>query len=268
MESIQSCNMSSTEPEVGLGVGTENTEDATEIGNEVVQISGGGEEREVEGGDDNEKNARKSIAARSEIWKHFIEIKDDKDVPKKGKCKKLYPDDDATTQDNDSEEPNETEGARIKSLIARLLRENTGGSGSNKSELDKKLYPDDDATTQDNDSEEPNEIEGARIKSLIARLLRENTDGSGSNKSELDKLKELAGLDFFKLKGTEVSIQVSRVLDEMKNYWALHEVGSNMGPVEEVDMENRDDQKRKKKEIGKAKEFSEEIVEEVMEEPE
>ncbi|XP_062224635.1 zinc finger BED domain-containing protein RICESLEEPER 2-like [Phragmites australis] len=76
----------SSEPDVGIGVGDGGIEDGAEKNseNEMVQITEG-EEKEGEGG--NEKNARKLMASRSEMWEHFIKIKDDNGVVNKGKCK-------------------------------------------------------------------------------------------------------------------------------------------------------------------------------------
>jgi hypothetical protein len=84
----------SSEPDDEIGARTQ-TKNA-EVDGAVVRVDGNvdnqGNEREQKGteGDeevDKEKHARKPMAPRSEMWEHFIKIKDDQGVVKKGKCK-------------------------------------------------------------------------------------------------------------------------------------------------------------------------------------
>ena len=84
----------SSEPDDEIGARTQ-TENA-EVDGAVVRVDENvdnqGNEREQKGteGDeevDKEKHARKPMAPRSEMWEHFIKIKDDQGVVKKGKYK-------------------------------------------------------------------------------------------------------------------------------------------------------------------------------------
>jgi hypothetical protein len=52
----------------------------------VITQGNEGEQKRTEG-DEEENHARKQMAPRSEMWEHFIKIKDDQGVVKKGKCK-------------------------------------------------------------------------------------------------------------------------------------------------------------------------------------
>lgn len=73
-----------SEPEDEIEMGTEienmGVEECSEEkhnDDEVVQIDGAGKDGGGEDGNDKEKNARKPMEARSEMWLHFINIKDE-----------------------------------------------------------------------------------------------------------------------------------------------------------------------------------------------
>lgn len=81
----------SSEPEEETGAETEpgNTEGAVARHNQdvIIQVDEGEKKAtEDEEENDKEKNARKPMAPRSDIWDHFLKIKDDQGIVKKGKC--------------------------------------------------------------------------------------------------------------------------------------------------------------------------------------
>lgn len=82
-----------SEPEDEVEMGTENEnlelEESVEKhgDDEVVQIDAAEKGEGGEDGNGKEKNTRKQMEARSEIWLHFIKIKDAAGVVKQGKCK-------------------------------------------------------------------------------------------------------------------------------------------------------------------------------------
>lgn len=83
---------SETEEEIEMGTEDMELEDEgarrSEDIEEVLQLEGQEEEKGEDGdGNDKEKNTRKPMEPRSEIWQHFIMIKDENGVVKKGKCR-------------------------------------------------------------------------------------------------------------------------------------------------------------------------------------
>jgi hypothetical protein len=84
----------SSEPdeEIGARTKTENAEvdgAGVRVDENVVNQGNEREQKGTEGDEevDKVKHVRKPMAPRSEMWEHFIKIKDDQVVVKKGKCK-------------------------------------------------------------------------------------------------------------------------------------------------------------------------------------